>query len=380
MQSYSRLIYPGYSSDPFSTSGNASRQALMRLFPGAKDFQDKSSNLISSVDTVNGKYVNAYHDVVMDESASMFIDRPFTDLGYEQVMDVYGYIGDPYKVYKKVSRPEDIDKAVGVAVFVYSLEEKIDLSDRSMPINIGYYVHGGLNFGQPKAENPGRTLADGSGTYIEIQNEHNYMGGSSQKVLNEGTVPTQTSGEEKGLMTIAHKLNTPPTCYRAGTVDFEPLNFLAAESAPELFKERIAPRAGMPGFKSDTDQTPHRIATPACGSARLPLTATRLFRFPEVGQEVDPPQYLPDPLWLAAKYGGFNDANFDGVPQDDEFDLLPSPNGDGIPDNYFYAATLSELKEKLSEAFERIMSTMNVGTATSASVNSVLGGGVTVRT
>ncbi|MDR2443781.1 MAG: hypothetical protein LBE31_09725, partial [Deltaproteobacteria bacterium] len=49
-------------------------------------------------------------------------------------------------------------------------------------------------------------------------------------------------------------------------------------------------------------------------------------------------------------------------------------------DNYFYAKNLSELKVKLSEAFERIMSTMNVGTATSASVNSVLGGGVTVRT
>jgi hypothetical protein len=192
----------------------------MRLLPGAENFYDYSSNDIT---------IAANVDFVPDETASLFIDRPFTDLGYEEVMDVYGYIGEPYRIYKKVSKPEEIDEAIGVAVFTYSLYEQIDNSDRSMPINIGYYMHGGLNYAQPREENPQRSLGDGSGTYIEIQNEHNYMGGSPQFVINEGITGHTTSGEEKGLMTIAHPLNTPPTCYRAGLAKNKVQNFLAAE-------------------------------------------------------------------------------------------------------------------------------------------------------
>ncbi|MDR1656854.1 MAG: hypothetical protein LBT47_04755 [Deltaproteobacteria bacterium] len=375
MQSYARLIYPEFG-DQYSSSGKAGRQALMRTFPGAEKFLDYTSNNI-----IHKEGGVSPIDYVFDETESLFIDRPYAEVGYEEVMDVYGYIGEPGRIYKKVTKPEEMKDAIGVAIFVYSLEEKIDYSDRNMPMNIGYYIHGGLNY-DSGIENPSRSLGNGEGTYLEIQNEHNYMGGSPQKVLNEGTtVSVNNKGQEFGLMTIAHPLNTPPTCYRAGTAnDIEPQNFTASESNPKLFKDGVTGNRQMPGFISDTDKRPHAIVTPLCGSARLPLTSTRFFRFPASGETIEPPRYLPDPLWLAAKYGGFNDENNDGIPQENEFDVLPEPNGDDIPDNYFYANTLSELKEKLSEAFERIMSTMNVGTATSASVNSVLGGGVTVRT
>jgi Tfp pilus tip-associated adhesin PilY1 len=374
IQSYARYIYPkACSSDITSTVGCDARTNIIRTLPGGsvatgavEDFSDKSD------------YLNLKYEVIWDESKSMFIDRPFTDIGYEQVMDVYGYIGEPYRLYKKVGSPAEMKDAIGVAVFVYSLFEEMDNSDRAYPINIGYYMHGGYNYDVPKGGGT-RTLGHGEGTYIEIQNEHNYMGGSPQNIIKEMMTVESSGGKEKGLMSIAHPLNTPPTCYRAGQAPItEPMNFLAAESEPTLF-DGPPPGAKMPGFVSDTDATAHKTAVPKCGSARLPLTSTRFFRFPD-GPAPEAPNYLKDPLWLAAKYGGFNDKDHDGYPTVDEYDVMPAPNGDGIPDNYFYASNLSELKDKLSEAFERIMSSMNVGTATSASVNSVLGGGVTVRT
>ncbi|MDR0620969.1 MAG: hypothetical protein LBJ61_03725 [Deltaproteobacteria bacterium] len=370
MQSYARAIYPwvcGTSTNaPYSSSGCNARRDLVNKLPGAAAYKDPTSN--------------DNYDTVQNESASLFIDRPFQEIGYEEVMDVYGYIGDPGHIYKKVGKPDEIDDAIGVAVFMYSLFEEIDNSDRAYPINIGYYTHGGLSYPSSKADNPSRTLTDAEGTYIEIQNEHNYMGGSPINVNVNGINPQPTTGQEKGLMTIAHPLNTPPTCYQPGQALInEPMNFLAAEVEPKLFKNGVPGNAMMPGYITDTNATPHSNAVPTCGSARLPLTATRLFRFPSTGS-MDPPDYLPDPLWLAAKYGGFNDENRNGIPEKNEYDILPAPNGDGIPDNYFYANNLTELKDKLSEAFERIMSSMNVGTATSASVNSVLGGGITVRT
>ncbi|MDR2421840.1 MAG: hypothetical protein LBE01_00490, partial [Deltaproteobacteria bacterium] len=152
-----------------------------------------------------------------------------------------------------------------------------------------------------------------------------------------------------------------------------------ADKHPAFFKNNVPANLQMPGLLSDTDAKAHSLAVPSCGSARLPLTATRFFRFPSEGESVHP-TYLPNPLFLAAKYGGFNDINRDGVPQKAEWDATPAPNGDGIPDNYFYAANLTQLKDRLIEAFEKIMSNLTVGSSSSASINSVMGGGITIRT
>ncbi|MDR0548767.1 MAG: hypothetical protein LBI10_05065 [Deltaproteobacteria bacterium] len=353
MEAYALAFYGELSS--------SNRQKAMRLLPGAANYNPASSDTSG--------------DTVPNEAASLFIDRPFADIGYGEVMDTYGYIGEAGKIYKKVDKPEDIDEAIGVAIFTYSMYETIDGSDRDRPMNIGYYLHGGLNYAEAAADNPNRALGVANGTYLEIQNEHNYMGGSSYTLKDN----TTTFRKDHGLMTIGHELNTPPTCFRAGQVSAKPTNFVAADRDPLFFKGHHPANLAMPGYASDQDPTPHSLAIPGCGSPRLPLTATRLFLFPTQGDSVHP-TYLPNPLWLAAKYGGFNDINHDGVPQKVEWDSTPAPNGDGIPDNYFYASNLSLLKEKLIEAFEKIMSNLTVGAASSASINSIMGGGITIRT
>ncbi len=68
-------------------------------------------------------------------------------------------------------------------------------------------------------------------------------------------------------------------------------------------------------------------------------------------------------LWLAGKYGGFVDANSDGIPQTGEWDA----DGDGVPDNYVLATKPENLISGLNRAFDFINSQNS--SAASASVN-----------
>ncbi len=71
-----------------------------------------------------------------------------------------------------------------------------------------------------------------------------------------------------------------------------------------------------------------------------------------------------DPLWYAAKYGGFIDQNESGDPDlASEWD----DDGDGDPDNYFFVANAGELGDQLTKAFEGILGV--VGAASSVAVN-----------
>ncbi|MDR1546095.1 MAG: hypothetical protein LBU12_05165 [Deltaproteobacteria bacterium] len=99
---------------------------------------------------------------------------------------------------------------------------------------------------------------------------------------------------------------------------------------------------------------------------------SRLFAFNPKAADV---QSLKNPLWLAAKYGGFNDRNLNGAPDDGEWE---KPDGD--PANYFQAANIAQLPKELETAFSHIARDASSGTATSAAINSVLGGGVAVQT
>ena len=86
--------------------------------------------------------------------------------------------------------------------------------------------------------------------------------------------------------------------------------------------------------------------------AALPLTATRSFT-PSGSSGAT---LLKDPLWYAAKWGGFID-------KPDEFgvsDNLPSgaewdANGDGRPDNYYLVTNALTLKEQLASAFDEVL-------------------------
>ncbi len=123
---------------------------------------------------------------------------------------------------------------------------------------------------------------------------------------------------------------------------------------------------------------------------RMRILQTRSFEF-----SANPPKvaYLPSPMELAAKYGGFSDLRGTGLPDNDNpstWAAIQGENPDGtanygeegarIPKNYFYVANLASLPDKLGQAFQAIANSVSTGTANSASVSEVLGGGLSVET
>jgi type IV pilus assembly protein PilY1 len=113
---------------------------------------------------------------------------------------------------------------------------------------------------------------------------------------------------------------------------------------------------------------------PCSPGTRSSETLTRTFEFSTNLAESG--TFLPNPLFLAAKYGGFTDSNSNGRPDQGEWE-----GADGVnPKNYFFANNISELSTKLEAAFNDISKSVSTGTATAASVNSVLGGGISVLT
>ncbi len=93
----------------------------------------------------------------------------------------------------------------------------------------------------------------------------------------------------------------------------------------------------------------------ACGNV-LGLKTTRTFT-PSGNPAAT---LLRDPLWYAAKWGGFEDSNDNGIPDvQEEWDA----DGDGHPDNYFLVTNALNLNEQLSNAFELILSTASSASA-----------------
>lgn len=82
--------------------------------------------------------------------------------------------------------------------------------------------------------------------------------------------------------------------------------------------------------------------------------------------------HLKDPLWYAAKYGGFEDRNGNSKP-----DLAGEWDSDanGVPDTYFYAANPLKLEEQLTAAFLAILNKTTSGTAASVLASSTTGEG-----
>ncbi|MDX1694150.1 MAG: PilC/PilY family type IV pilus protein [Ketobacteraceae bacterium] len=100
-------------------------------------------------------------------------------------------------------------------------------------------------------------------------------------------------------------------------------------------------------------------------SNALPFTSTRTFSPGRSGAT-----FLKDPLWYAAKWGGFVDNNGNLRPDiDDEWDQ----NNDGVPDTYFLVQNPLKLKDSLRRTLDNIIArTANAGniTANSSSISS----------
>lgn len=84
----------------------------------------------------------------------------------------------------------------------------------------------------------------------------------------------------------------------------------------------------------------------------LPLNTSRTF----TPSGTSAATLMKDPLWYAAKWGGFIDAedangNTDDLPSGAEWDA----DGDNQPDNYFLVTNALTLKEQLSKAFDEVL-------------------------
>ncbi len=91
---------------------------------------------------------------------------------------------------------------------------------------------------------------------------------------------------------------------------------------------------------------------------------------------------LKDPLWYAAKYGGFIDSNNNKLPDltpPTEWDAMNNsdgtPGSDGLPDDYFYATNPLQLENSLNRVFLTILQRASSGTAAAVVSNNVSGVG-----
>lgn len=108
----------------------------------------------------------------------------------------------------------------------------------------------------------------------------------------------------------------------------------------------------------------------ASSTDKLPLTTSRIFT--PSSKSGTAAQLLPNPLWYAAKWGGYN-----------EKDTITGPNlqkewdedNDGIPDTYFYVTNPLRLEEQLNKSFASILNRASSGTAASVISNTRSGEG-----
>ncbi len=87
-----------------------------------------------------------------------------------------------------------------------------------------------------------------------------------------------------------------------------------------------------------------------------------------------PTDFLKNPLWYAAKWGGFTDGNGNGIP-----DLVSEwARNDGVdPDNYYLAVNPLKLEQQLDDALTDIVEKTSSGTAASI-LNNSEGSGATL--
>lgn len=98
----------------------------------------------------------------------------------------------------------------------------------------------------------------------------------------------------------------------------------------------------------------------------LPLSQVRTFT-PRAGQGAE---QMKPPLWYAAKWGGFQDSNGDGIPQGLEWDA----DSDGNPDNYFPVVNPAKIEESLRSVFDQISEQAAAGTSIGVSSGSLTAG------
>jgi type IV pilus assembly protein PilY1 len=146
------------------------------------------------------------------------------------------------------------------------------------------------------------------------------------------------------------------------------------------------PQGRFPGYcegptpPGDCRRLPYIGGTAAVGpvSSSASTHAISSFTFsPDFSPTSTVATFLKDPLWYAAKWGGFTDINNDGKPdllQEWDYELINSvPVTDGLPDTYFFVQNPTKLKDSLNKALTKITdnssSSSNLASNSSGRVN-----------
>jgi type IV pilus assembly protein PilY1 len=157
--------------------------------------------------------------------------------------------------------------------------------------------------------------------------------------------------------------------YAAGSIEQHLGYVISGTTADGIYLDvRDADTAAASAIRYFLD-TPPGVSAGACAGSVLPLACSTIL--PQTSTRTFTPSgnsgatLLRDPLWYAAKWGGFEDANGNDLPDlTEEWDS----EGDGVPDNYFLVTNALTLNQQLRNAFDQILSTTS--SASSVATNS----------
>jgi len=124
------------------------------------------------------------------------------------------------------------------------------------------------------------------------------------------------------------------------------------------------------GAEANSLDVDYELDMPNDAGVALPLSSTRTFT------KGDSPAatLLKDPLWYAAKWGGFEESEDDSNDKPDK-DSEWDKDLDGVPDTYFYVVNPLKLEEQLEKSFTDILRRTSSGTAASVISNTRSGEG-----
>ncbi|MCD8548143.1 MAG: hypothetical protein LRY38_06940 [Aeromonadaceae bacterium] len=132
--------------------------------------------------------------------------------------------------------------------------------------------------------------------------------------------------------------------YAAGNIDQHAGYVISGSTADGLYLDVKDKSGAHVNYYLDTVGNVARKYDSSNSETDLPLEKSRTFT-------VDPTKtaagLLESPLWYAAKWGGFNDKNKNGLPDEGEWDTEEA----GKPDNYLLVTKASDLEEQLKKAF-----------------------------
>jgi type IV pilus assembly protein PilY1 len=122
-------------------------------------------------------------------------------------------------------------------------------------------------------------------------------------------------------------------------------------------------------YEHALDTLPGRLPGQPRIAGKLPLQASRNF----TASSTPAATLLKDPLWYAAKWGGFNDKNGNGRPDLKE-EWTSSTSANPNPDNYFLVTNALKLRDQLDKAFSDILRSLSSSSAAAASTGQFVQG------